>query len=94
MVSRSTIPTTHQPRITEMDSKYFREIFLLEARIHEGQPDRVERIDYDALLRIFKMVGFEPNVKQTQEFQQMFEQHNGTLNFREFLNVFSLKSNP
>ena len=24
----------------------------------------------------------------------MFDQHNGTLNFKEFLNVFSLKSNP
>ena len=77
-----------------MDRKYFKEIFNLEARVHEGQSDRSQRIDYDALLRIFKMVGFEPNVKQTQEFQQMFEQHNGTLNFNEFLNVFSLKSNP
>ena len=52
------------------------------------------RIDYDALQRIFNKVGFEPNRKQTQEFQTMFEQSDGTLKFNEFLNVFSLKSNP
>ena len=46
-----------------MDRKYFKEIFNLEARIHEGQADRNQRIDYEALGRIFKMVGFEPNVK-------------------------------
>ena len=49
-----------------MDKKYFKEIFNLEARVHEGHRD--VRIDYDALIRIFKMVGFEPNPKQTQEF--------------------------
>ena len=83
----------HQPRITDMDRKYFREIFNLEARVYQGK-DSNERIDYDALQRIFKMVGFEPNRKQTQEFETMFEQSAGTLNFNEFLNVFSLKSNP
>ena len=40
------------------------------------------------------MVGFDPNPKQQQEFTEMFAQHNGSLNFNEFLNVFSLKSNP
>ena len=49
-----------------MDRKYFHEIFLLEARKHEGHRD--DRIDYDALIKIFKMVGFEPNDKQTKEF--------------------------
>ena len=54
-----------------MDRKYFKEIFHLESRIHEGHRD--QRIDYDALVKIFGMVGFEPNPKQTQEFQKMFE---------------------
>ncbi len=40
------------------------------------------------------MVGFEPNEKQIGEFQQMFEQKGGSLNFYEFLEVFSLKGNP
>ena len=92
MVSRPN-NTYHQPRISTLDEKYFREIFNLEAHErHEGH--RGKRIDFEALDRIFKMVGFEPNQKQIAEFQQMFEQHNGTLNFKEFLNVFSLKSNP
>ena len=46
MVSRS-MKMTHQPRISDMDKKYFKEIFLLEARIHEGF--REPRIDYEAL---------------------------------------------
>merc|ERR1712060_254937 len=40
------------------------------------------------------MVGFDPNPKQQQEFAQMFASGDGTLNFNEFLNIFSLKSNP
>ena len=91
MVQRN-VTMSHQPRISDMDRKYFKEIFNLEARIHEGHRDT--RIDYEALTRIFGMVGFEPNQKQTAEFQQMFQQNGGTLNFNEFLNVFSLKSNP
>ena len=75
-----------------MDRKYFKEIFNLEAKIFEGHSDR--RIDFDALTRIFTMVGFEPTQKQTAEFQTMFDNTDGTLNFNEFLNVFSLKSNP
>ena len=81
-----------QPRISEMDRKYFKEIFQLEARVMEGHSDK--KIDYDGLVRIFKMVGFEPNEKQDAEFQQMFVQSGGALSFNEFLNVFSLKSNP
>ena len=50
-----------------MDRKYFKEIFNLEARIHEGHKD--SRIDYEALNKIFNMVGFEPNDKQTTEFR-------------------------
>ena len=48
-------------RISGVDEIYFKEIFKLEARIHEGHLDL--RIDYDALWRIFNMVGFEPNKK-------------------------------
>ena len=62
----------HQPRINDMDRKYFQEIFNLEARVYPGK-DSAMRIDYDALQRIFNKVGFEPNRKQTQEFQTMFE---------------------
>ena len=89
MVSR--VPAS-QPRITDMDRKYFKEIFNLEARNYEGHRDK--RIDHDALIRIFKMVGFDPNPKQQQEFTEMFANNDGTLNLNEFLNVFSLKSNP
>ena len=39
------------------------------------------------------MVGFEPNPKQKQEFKDMFEKEE-TINFRQFLNLFSLRSNP
>jgi len=81
-----------QPRISDMDRKYFKEIFNLEARMYDGHRDK--RIDYEALIRIFKMVGFDPNPKQQQEFIDMFAHNNGTLNLQEFLNVFSLKSNP
>ena len=59
MVSRPN-NTYHQPRISELDRRYFHEIFKLEAHDrHEGHRD--SRIDFAALERIFKMVGFEPN---------------------------------
>ena len=68
MVSRPN-NTYHQPRISDMDKKYFREIFNLEARGgHEGHRNDELRIDFDALNRIFNMVGFEPNQKQIAEF--------------------------
>ena len=91
MVSNSN--KYHQPRITDQDRKYFKEIFNLEARVIPGK-DQNMRVDHAALIRIFKMVGFEPNLNQSKEFAQMFEQSGDTLNFNEFLNVFSLKSNP
>ena len=92
MVSKNTY---HQPRITDQDRMYFKEIFNLEAKVMDGKDSQM-RIDLDALERIFKMVGFEPNAKQSEEFGQMFKQshHPGTLNFVEFMQVFSLKSNP
>lgn len=48
-------------KISEMDKKYFREIFNLHARD--------EKIDYEALCRIFEMVDFKPNEKQEAEFK-------------------------
>ena len=51
------------------------------------------RIDFEGLLSIFEMVGFEPNPKQRLEFEQMFAGQ-GTMNFKDFMNIFSLKSNP
>lgn len=51
-------------KISEMDKKYFREIFNLHAKD--------EKIDYEALCRIFEMVDFKPNEKQEQEFKAMF----------------------
>jgi len=38
------------------------------------------------------MVGFTPNEKQKQEFEEMF-QKKSALSFNEFLSIFSLKSN-
>jgi len=51
-------------KISEMDKKYFREIFNLHAKD--------EKIDYAALCRIFEMVDFKPNEKQEKEFKAMF----------------------
>lgn len=51
-------------KISEMDKKYFREIFNLHAKD--------DKIDYAALCRIFEMVDFKPNEKQELEFKAMF----------------------
>jgi hypothetical protein len=51
-------------KISEMDKKYFREIFNLHAKD--------EKIDYNALCKIFEMVDFKPNEKQEVEFKAMF----------------------
>ena len=91
MVSRRPVANHSAPRITDLDRNYFKEIFKLEAKTIDGQK---ERIDEEALGKIFSMVGFEPNDKQQREFSEMFVHHNGSLNFNEFLNVFSLNSNP
>ena len=52
-------------KISDMDKKYFREIFNLHA-------NKEEKIDYEALCKIFEMVDFKPNEKQEVEFKQMF----------------------
>ena len=78
-------------KISEMDKKYFREIFLLHA-------NKDEKIDYEGLCKIFEMVDFKPNEKQELEFKQMFVKKdvlgfNGNLLtliiYRFPLNIFS-----
>lgn len=49
-------------KISDMDKKYFREIFNLHA-------NKEEKIDYEALCKIFEMVDFKPNEKQEVEFK-------------------------
>ena len=78
-------------RISDLDEKYFKEIFQLNGEVRDGHTGK--RIDLQGLYRIFDMVGFEPNPKQKQEFKEMFEKEE-TLNFRQFLDIFSLRSNP
>ncbi len=70
-----------------MDKKYFREIFTLNAT-GEGK----DKINFQGLEEIFKMVGFTPNDKQKVEFEELFAKK-PTLNFNEFLSIFSLKNN-
>ena len=83
-------------RQNEMDEKYFREIFHLNAEVHPGHAER--RIDFEGLLKIFDMVGFVPNPKQKQEFKDMFISHDPTvdvvtMNFRSFMQIFKLHTN-
>jgi len=80
-------------KISEMDKRYFREIFNLHAK--------EDKIDYEALCNIFEMVDFKPNEKQEAEFKAMFQKKellsfNGMtvcLSTLDFLQIFSLKSN-
>ena len=81
----------NKTRISDLDEKYFKEIFNLNGEVRDGHTDK--RIDHAGLNKIFEMVGFEPNAKQAQEFKEMFEKED-TMNFRQFLDIFSLKSNP
>ncbi len=53
-------------RISDADKMYFREIFTLNQ--NENQ-----KIDHNGLNEIFKMVGFTPNEKQKQEFDELFQ---------------------
>ena len=73
-------------KINALDKKYFREIFML----HADPAD--QKIDYEKLEQIFVMVDFKPNDKQKEEFKAMFEK-SSKINFNEFLQIFSLKSN-
>lgn len=53
-------------KISELDKKYFREIFMLHA------DKESDKIDFEALQRIFEMVDFKPNEKQELEFKGLF----------------------
>ena len=81
--------TRHGIQPEEFD--YFKSIFDLEARSYEGYKANETRIDFPAFSRIFKMIGYEPNARQLQEYNQMFEDNNGTINLSDFLTIFSLK---
>ena len=64
-------------KISEMDKKYFREIFNLHANENE-------KITYEGLQAIFEMVDFKPNEKQNEEFKVMFDKK-PEIGFNEFL---------
>ena len=64
-------------RISDQDKRYFREIFTLNQNADQ-------KIDVNGLDEIFKMVGFTPNEKQKQEFEEIFAKK-PALNFNEFL---------
>ena len=49
-------------KISDLDKKYFREIFNLHADTN------TEKINYEGLQKIFEMVDFKPNEKQNEEF--------------------------
>ena len=63
-------------KISEMDKKYFREIFSLHAQN--------EKITYEGLGKIFEMVDFKPNEKQNEEFKAMFNKK-PEIGFNDFL---------
>jgi len=63
-------------KISEMDKRYFREIFNLQATD--------DRISYDGLCKIFEMVDFKPNEKQEAEFKGMFVKKD-LITFSDFL---------
>ena len=52
----------NKSRISDLDEKYFKEIFNLNGEVRDGHTDK--RIDHAGLNKIFEMVGFEPNAKQ------------------------------
>ena len=73
-------------KISTMEQKYFREIFDLHASKNNG------KLTYELLQELFEMVAFKPNEKQNEEFKEMFATKD-EINFKEFLQIFSLKSN-
>ena len=73
-------------KITTMEQGYFREIFDLHASKNDG------KLTYELLQELFEMVAFKPNEKQNEEFKEMFEKKE-EINFKDFLSIFSLKSN-
>ena len=78
-----------------MDKKYFREIFGLNSIDEAGNTtgEGRDKLNREGLDKIFEMVGFEPNEKQKQEFDELFSKK-PLLGFPDFLSIFSLKANP
>ena len=59
----------HLHGILPEEFEYFNDIFELEARSFEGYKPHDKRIDYDSFVKIFSMTGYEPNQRQTQEYE-------------------------
>lgn len=80
-------------RISDMDKKYFREIFNLNAIDDQGNQtgENRDKLNHEGLKKIFEMVGFQPNEKQSAEFEELFAKK-PLLTFNDFLNIFNLKS--
>ena len=74
-------------KISTMEQGYFREIFDLHASKNPNG-----KLTYELLQELFEMVAFKPNEKQNEEFKEMFAQKS-EISFKEFLSIFSLKSN-
>ena len=72
--------------MNERDTFNLKEIFKLEQ-------DEDRKVDYDALMRIFAIAGFEPNTRQIAVFKEVLEANNGSMNSHQFLSVFDLKKN-
>ena len=76
-----------QKLINEVDKKYFLDIFNLNARVDPISNQK--KINFEGLIKLFEMVGFQPNEKQKAEFQRMFDgQKNKEMTFDNFLKIF------
>ena len=70
--------------MNNVENQYFREIFQLKSC--DANKSKLNR---DGLNAIFEMVGFMPNDKQTQEFDEIFKK-NPEITFTQFKQIFSL----
>ena len=70
--------------MNNVENQYFREIFALKSCDANKQ-----KLNRDGLNAIFEMVGFMPNDKQTQEFDEIFKK-NPEITFTQFKQIFSL----
>ena len=71
-------------RMNNVENQYFREIFALKSCDANKQ-----KLNRDGLNAIFEMVGFMPNDKQTQEFDEIFKK-NPEITFTQFKQIFYL----
>ena len=65
----------NEPRLNERDERNLKEIFKLEANRTESK-----RVDFDGLLRVFNIAGFEPNQRQVSVFREVLDANGGTMN--------------